>query len=438
MEDTNIGEEILKNLKKELLRSEYDKYIKNIRFAPKEYKKDLAVFYAPNPFIASWTNTKYSSTISHLFEIKTGIKPKIIIKALNDKKNKFMIKNSKNSKIQDEKTLIAYFTFDNFVVGQSNDLAYSASLNIAKRLGKAYNPFFIYGGVGLGKTHLAQAIANYNNHKNSVYTTSEQFLNDFTRNLKNNTMEKFKEKYRKCDLLIIDDIQFLSGKEETQMEVFHTFNELYEQNKQIVIIADRMPKDIIGIEDRLRNRFESGLTVNISPPLFETKIAIINKKCELNKINLSNEIISYIAKIIKNNVREIEGIISKLHAHSTIMNEKIDLEFTKQVLEDQIKEKKEIITMEDILNLLSNEFNLKQSEIKSKNKTRNIVNARRIAIYLARELTTNSTPKLAKYFNLKDHTAIVHNIKKINENLNKDENFKLKIRKLQDKLSTKK
>ena len=297
---------------------------------------------------------------------------------------------------------------------------------------------FIYGGVGLGKTHLMQAIGNVLQHqgKSVIYTSIEQFVNDFTRHLRNQTMDRFKDKYRKCDALLIDDVQFLSNKNQTQEEFFHTFETLRNEKKQIILTADKHPKQIAGLEERLKSRFEWGLVADIQPPELETKIAIIKKKCEINRVSLGNDVINYIATIISNNAREIEGILSKLHAYAQLMHVDISIEFAKNVLREQLQEQRDNITIDNIMSIISRELNVKPSEIRSKNRSRNIVYARRIAIYLARELTPMSMPQLAKYFGMKDHTAVSHTMKKIHELLKNDEDFKVKIEELTNKITT--
>jgi chromosomal replication initiator protein len=275
-----------------------------------------------------------------------------------------------------------------------------------------------------------------NQGKVVIYTTVEQFLNDFIRHVTNKTMEKFQEKYRKCDVLLIDDIQFLSNKDRIQEEFFHTFEALKGAGKQIILTADQHPKKIGGLEERLQSRFEWGLVADIQPPELETKIAIIRKKCEINKIQLSDDIINYIATVIDSNVREIEGILSKLNAYSQLMHVDIDLEFTKSVLKDQLKESRQNLTMDAITEIVAKDLNIKPSEIKSKGRSKNIVYARRIAIYISRELTQNTMPQLAQYFGMKDHTAISHTIKKINDLIEKDEDFKTKIDELTNKITS--
>jgi chromosomal replication initiator protein len=249
-------------------------------------------------------------------------------------------------------------------------------------------------------------------------------------------MDRFRDKFRKCDLLLIDDIQFLSRKEQTQEEFFHTFNELYNNNKQIVITSDRQPSKIAGLVDRLRSRFEMGLMADIQPPGLETKIAIIQNKCELDGIKLSNEIINFIATNMGDNIREIEGAIIKLNALSSMLNHEITLDFAQNAIKDQLKEKKENISIDDIVKIISRELNIKPSDIKSKKRTTNIVNARRIVIYLARNLTPNSMPQIAVYFGMKDHTAISHTMKKIHEIIENDENFKVLLEEFSNKINT--
>ncbi|RUM67118.1 MAG: chromosomal replication initiator protein DnaA [Sulfurimonas sp.] len=436
----NIGETILHLLKKEITDIEYSRYIKQLNFSQKLSKEDNVYFIAPNPLIMSWVKNRYSDKIAHLFEIKTGIKPhvSIVLKEKTKTRSKAASKEKTVSEKNKHSLLNIAHTFENFVEGGSNEFAYVAAKNVSEKPGKIYNPLFIYGGVGLGKTHLMQAIGNVlqNRGQSVIYTSVEQFLNDFTRHLRNNSMERFKDKYRKCDLLLIDDVQFLSNKNSLQEEFFHTFEELKNDGKQIVITADKHPKKIAGLEDRLKSRFEHGLVADIQPPELETKINIIKKKCEINRVKLDNNVITYIATIIENNVREIEGILSKLHAYSELIHMDITIDFAKNVLKEQLQEKRDHITIDLILNLISKELNIKPSEIKSKSRSRNIVYARRIAIYLARELTPNTMPQLAQFFGMKDHTAISHTMRKIEELIKNDEEFRLKIEELKNKTTS--
>ncbi|WP_304545314.1 chromosomal replication initiator protein DnaA [Sulfurimonas microaerophilic] len=433
----NIGQEVLEELKNEITELEYNRYIRHLDYDLKKSSSDLAVYYAQNALVVNWIKNKYTDKLAHLFEIKTGNKVTVSI-TLKSAKTTTKTKTTAKEVTKTSSLLNPSYSFDNFMVGGSNQFAYAAIKSVSENPGRVYNPVFIYGGVGLGKTHLMQAAGNVfqNTGKVVIYATVEQFLNDFIRHVKNKTMDRFQEKYRKCDVLLIDDIQFLSNKEGIQEEFFHTFEALKGTGKQIILTADKHPKKIGGLEARLQSRFEWGLVADIQPPELETKIAIIKKKCEINKVKLSDEIINYIATVIESNVREIEGILSKLHAYSQLMHVDIDIEFTKNVLKDQVKENRQNLTMDTITNVVAKDLNIKPSEIRSKGRSKNIVYARRISIYICRELTQSTMPQLAQYFGMKDHTAISHTIKKINDLIEKDEDFKVKIDELTNKLSS--
>lgn len=436
----NIGQKVLFELKKEISEREYERYIKKLVYDLKRSRSNIIYFNAPNLLIAKWIKSMYSEKLMHLFELQNGVKPEIEIGVgkLSQKSSTPVIKHNSEKSHSKSTYLNPSLTFDSFIVGDSNQFAYTTAKSVAEKPGKQYNPLFLYGGVGLGKTHLLQAIGNYhiNLGKTVIYTTLEQFMNSFTSHLRSQTMDRFRDKFRECDLLLIDDIQFLSRKEQTQEEFFHTFNELHNTNKQIVMTSDRQPNKIAGLVDRLKSRFEWGLMADIQPPGLETKIAIIQKKCELDGIRLDTEIINYIATHMGDNIREIEGTIIKLNALSSMLNQEISLDFTQTAIKDQLKEKKENITIDDIVKIISKELNIKPSDIKSKKRTKNIVNARRIAIYLARNLTPNSMPQIAVYFGMKDHTAISHAMKKINEIIDSDENFKVILEELSNKVNT--
>ena len=432
----SIGQEVLQLLKEEITEVEYNRYIKQLTYDIKKSTSDLAIFYAPNALVSNWIKSKYREKISHLFEVKCGSKVTVSI-TLKNELDKRKTKKTPEQKVQ-HSLLNPSHTFDNFMVGGSNQFAYAAVKSVSEKAGEVYNPLFIYGGVGLGKTHLMQAAGNVfqNQGKNVIYTTVEQFLNDFIRHVRNKTMERFQEKYRKCDVLLIDDIQFLSNKEGIQEEFFHTFEALKGAGKQILLTADKHPKKIGGLEKRLQSRFEWGLVADIQPPELETKIAIIENKCQINKVKLSKDIVNYIATVIDSNVREIEGILSKLHAYSQLMHVDIDLAFTKNVLKDQLQENRANLTLDIITQSVAKDLNIKPSEIRSKGRSKNLVYARRIAIYICRELTTSTMPQLAQYFGMKDHTAISHTIKRINELIINDEDFKVKIEELTNKITS--
>ncbi|WP_084274948.1 MULTISPECIES: chromosomal replication initiator protein DnaA [Nitratiruptor] len=432
-----LGEKIIEKLKEEIPQIEYERYIKNLRYDEKRSKVDHAVFIAPNLFVANWVKRKYSKKLSQLFELETGVETFVEITTKKEPSIKKLAEKKPEINQPTTSTKInPTYTFENFVVGSSNQFAYTAAHRVAEKPGEVYNPLYIYGGTGLGKTHLLHAIGNFNLKKSKtiIYATIEQFMNDFTYHLRQKTIENFREKYRKCDILLIDDIQFLSGKEGTQEEFFHTFNELHTDGKQIVLTSDQPPKKIAGLEERLKSRFEWGLIADIQPPELETKIAIIKKKCELNGIQLEDEIVNYLAANMDSNIREIEGIILKLNAYSTLVNQEITMELAKNVLNEQKREQQKEISLKEIVDVVANELNIKPSEIKSKSRNRQIVNARRIVIYLARNLTPNSMPSLAQFFGMKDHTSVSHAMKKVKELMEKDANFKVQIDELLHKI----
>ncbi len=434
----DIGQKVLEKLKDEISQSEYNRYIKNLKYDSKSSRSDIAIFTTNNILSAKWIKTRYAKKIAHLYEVESGIKPEVIID-VKGTQNRNKLKNIIKKEQKSESTLLnPSFTFSSFVLGDSNSLAYNVSKAVAENPGKQYNPLFIYGGVGLGKTHLMQAIGNYraNLGDRIIYNTLEQFLNRYTNHIRTGTMDRFRDYYRNCDLLLIDDIQFISRKEQTQEEFFHTFNELHSLGKQIVITSDKAPKKIAGLEDRLKSRFEWGMLANINPPELETKIAIIKKKAELNGIRLDDEIVNFLATKLGSNIREIEGTLIKINAMSSLLRQKITLDFVKNAIEDYLNEKKENITIDTIVKIVAQELNVKPSDIKSKKRAKKIVEARRIAIYLARNLTPNSMPQIAVYFGMKDHSAISHAMKKIEEIIENDENLKVLIDELSNKIET--
>jgi len=433
--------EVLLALKDEVSKNDYNNVLKQLLYKKTSSSDELAVFEVNNKFIASFIKTKYTSTLQDIFEKETNIKPsiEIIITGERRRTKKAIIDEQHSSTNADSTILNQSFTFDSFIVGKSNEMAYNSSKAVADKPGTQYNPLFIYGGTGLGKTHLLQAIGNdaVSKDKNVIYVTIEQFMNDFLFSMKNKNLEHFKSKYRKCDLLLIDDVQFLTGKETTQEEFFHTFNELKNANKQIVLTSDRLPSQIAGLEDRIKSRFEHGLKAHISLPELETKILIIEKKSELNGIDLTKDIVHYIATNLGNSVREIEGVLIQINANANLLGVDINIELVQRVLKDQIKETKENIKLLDIINIVSTQLNIKPSDLKSSKRTKNVVDARRTVIYLARELTHNSMPDIAKFLGMKDHSSVSKNISKANELIEKDENFRLKLENLKNKIINK-
>ena len=413
----------------------YNRYLKNLKLNEKKSTSKLYIIEVPNIYIATYLKRHYTQKIANLIQRETDILPEI---KFITKKETIEINYDESLKKEittKTATLLEEYTFESFVEGGSNLVAYNTAKAVAKSPGTLYNPLFIYGGVGLGKTHLLQAIGNELKHKaNITYVTSEQFMNEFKYHIRSDSMEDFYKKYRQCDLLLIDDIQFFADREKTQEEFFHTFNELISQKKQICVTADRHPKKILGIDKRLSTRFEQGMITEIEPPELATKIAIIRKKCELNNITLPENVITFIATSLNNNIREIEGMITQTHAMASMVGAEISLDFTKEIFKEQIENKD--IDLDTIIKLISKEFNLKPSEITAKSRKPIIVLAKRTGIYLARELTKNSTTKIAKFFGLKDHSAVSHAIKAFNKKIKEDTNFKNRIEELKNKVKT--
>jgi len=410
----------------------YNRYLKNLKLNKDKSTSNILYIETPNIYIATYLKRHYTQKISNLYKIETDITPEIRF-ITNFSEIKIDYEESIKKDITNSTAvLIPEFTFESFVDGPSNLFAYNMAQAVAKSPGTLYNPLFIYGGVGLGKTHLLQAIGNsLKNKLNITYVTSEQFMNDFTYHLRNKTMEDFHKKYRQCDLLLIDDIQFFADREKSQEEFFHTFNELISHKKQICVTADRHPKNILGIDKRLSTRFEQGVITEIQPPELSTKIAIIRKKCEINNITMPEDVITFIATSLNNNIREIEGMITQTYAMANMIGTEIDLDFTKEIFKDQIDNKE--IDLDTIIKLISKEFNLKPSEIIAKSRKPAIVLAKRTGIFLARELTKKSTTQIAKFFGLKDHSAVSHAIKAFNKKIKEDKEFKNRIEELKNK-----
>ena len=336
---------------------------------------------------------------------------------------------SKNNNIQN---LNPNYTFETFVIGNNNNLAHAASLAVAETPGEVYNPLFIYGGVGLGKTHLMQAIAHFiiktKPELKVLYVTSETFTNELIDSVKNQKNSEFREKYRNIDVLLIDDIQFIIGKESTQEEFFHTFNALYQDRKQIVISSDRPPKEMETLSERLRTRFEMGLPVDIQIPTYETKMAILNKKAELGGYDIPYEVKDYVATHIKSSIRELEGALTKLSAFAKLSSNPITVEFAEEALKDLISpDSRREITPELIIDIVAEHFNIKSEDILSQKRSADIVYPRQIAMYLCRQMTTNTVQSLGKAFGNRDHTTILHGADMINKMVISDENTKSTI-----------
>jgi len=327
------------------------------------------------------------------------------------------------------------YVFETFVIGNSNRFAHAASLAVAEAPAQVYNPFFIYGGVGLGKTHLMHAIGHriLKNHPGLkvVYISSEKFTNELINSIRDGNPESFRQKYRNIDVLLVDDIQFLSKKEHTQEEFFHTFNTLHEANKQIIISSDRPPREIQTLEDRLRSRFEWGLITDIQAPDLETRIAILRKKAMLENLNVPNDVMVYIASRIDNNIRELEGALIRVMAYASLTNQAIDIDLATEALKDIFPNgRPKQITMELIQEIVSSYFKIKMDDLLAKKRTRNVAFPRQIAMYLCRELTDTSLPRIGEMFGGRDHTTVIHAHDKISRERNEDTKLNNTIKEL--------
>lgn len=332
-------------------------------------------------------------------------------------------------------SLIPKYTFDNFVVGASNQFAHAASKAVANQPGDHYNPLFIYGGVGLGKTHLANAIGHQilDQHptRRVVYLSSESFMNELITALRRDRMDDFKGRFRRIDVLILDDVQFLAGRERTQEEFFHTFNSLYEAHRQIVLTSDKFPKEIPDLEERLRNRFEWGLIADIQPPDMETRVAILQKKAEAESIDLPHDVAMFLAANIDSNVRELEGSLTRLGAFASLNKCEISVEFARQVLQSILREKDSTVTIESIQKAVCEFFHVRLAELRSKKRTRTIAVPRQVAMYLCRRHTQASFPTIGERFGGRDHSTAIHAMQVIEQRVKEDPAFRAQVERIE-------
>lgn len=430
-----IWDETLKLIKTELTEVSYNTWLKSLE--PISIKGKTIILGVPNDFNKGILETRYMTLITNAIKQITSqdFKIEFVIPGSDDFNKLTKNNDIKENNFFEAPNLNPKYVFDTFVIGNSNRFAHAASLAVAETPAKAYNPLFIYGGVGLGKTHLMHAIGHYTLSQNPntkvVYVSSEKFTNELINSIKDDKNEEFRNKYRTVDVLLIDDIQFIAGKERTQEEFFHTFNALYEANKQLIISSDRPPKEIPTLEDRLRSRFEWGLITDIQAPDFETRIAILRKKAELENIDIDNEVLHFIAKKIKSNIRELEGALIRISAYSSLTNKEVSIDLANEALKDIISSSKpRQITVSYIKEVIAQQFNVKVEDLDSKRRTRSITYPRQIAMYLTRELTDLSLPKIGEEFGGRDHTTVIHAYDKITKDMNSNNDFKDRIDKI--------
>lgn len=437
----------VKMLQEKLSQQNFETWIRPIRIASMD--GDQVNLRVPNRFFRDWLIENYLALIQDSMKSVAGISFHIewLIEQnspLNqnvdppaDVAAKEKTSNPKNSRSRVHSTLNENYSFDRFVVGSCNQFAHAASEAVAEQPAKNYNPLFIYGGVGLGKTHLLNAIGlktlKLFPDMNVVYVSAEVFMNELINSIRYDKMPKFREKFRNIDCLLIDDIQFIAGKERTQEEFFHTFNTLHDAGKQIVVTSDKFPKDMPNLEGRLRSRFEWGLIADIQPPEIETKIAIMEKKSQENHIALPENVILYLASQAESNIRELEGYLIRIAAYSSLTGRQIDLDLVKSVLKQLLpKEEKVAITIEDILKTVGTKFSIKVADIKSHKKNKNLVLARQVAMFLAREMTSASFPDIGAKIGGRDHSTVIYAHKKMKQTLNANKTLRVAVDEMQE------
>ena len=423
---------VLAQVEQKISKPSFETWLKSTKMLT--YQGDTVTIAAPNSFARDWLDTHYVHLIAGILTELTGegLSIKFVVPKDQSMEDFSLPKPIIAVKTDDEQPeysrgmLNSKYTFDTYVIGSGNRFAHAASLAVAEAPAKAYNPLFIYGGVGLGKTHLMHAIGHYvqehNPNAKVVYLSSEKFTNEFINSIRDNKTVEFRNKYRSVDVLLIDDIQFLAGKEQTQEEFFHTFNTLHEESKQIVISSDRPPKEIPTLEDRLRSRFEWGLITDITPPDLETRIAILRKKAKADGLDIPNEVMAYIANQIDSNIRELEGALIRVVAYSSLVNKDMNTELAAEALKDIMPNAKpRIITILDIQKAVGEHFHMRLEDFSAKKRTKSIAFPRQIAMYLSRELTNFSLPKIGEEFGGRDHTTVIHAHEKISTLLKEDQ-----------------
>jgi len=411
-------------LKDKLGDTVFDTWIKPLN--PRSEKTGELILEAPDTFFRDWIEKNFRPAIMEAMKdcFDGGINLRLEI---GEGAPEAVQGNSQSAKAKFKEPsatagLNPRYTFDNFIVGPSNRHAHAYALAVADSPAKAYNPLFIYGGVGLGKTHLIQSICHHINGKSAgglklAYLPSETFTNELINAIQHHSTSAFRQKYRNIDLLVIDDVHFFAGRESTQEEFFNTFNALYDAHKQIILSSDRPPKEIANLQERLVSRFGWGLTIDIQPPDFETRVAILKKKIEREPVAVPDDVISFIAQLIKTNIRELEGALIRTIAYSLLEEEPITLGLAKEVLKDLLKEPRKVITVDFIQRCIAEEFGVSLQDLKTKRRNKNIVLPRQVAMYLSRELTELSLPEIGEFFGGKDHTTVLHSYNKIKNDL---------------------
>ena len=435
----NLWEQVLRKVELKLNGQVFDTWLKPTQQI--SMSGDTLEVEVPSSFFVEWISQNYlpllRDSLNEIHEGDLAIRFKARPEAAEDAtlalpSERFLRRRSNPPPPPGPGSLNPRYTFESFVVSSSNQFAHAAAKAVAEQPGMHYNPLYIYGGVGLGKTHMMHAVGNHlariRPDLRQRYLSTENFMNELINAIRFEKTLDFKEKYRSVDLLLIDDIQFLAGKERTQEEFFHTFNALYESQKQIVITSDCPPRQIPTLEERLRSRFEWGLMADIQPPDLETKIAILRKKAEAERVELPQDVAFFISSKIKSNIRELEGSLVRLVAYSSLTRRPIDLEMAKETLKDLLEDKSPAVTLDSIQKLVAGYFNIKVVDLKSKNNSRNISFPRQVAMYLCKKLTESSLPSIGQLFGGKHHSTVIHAIKKVDERRRVDKDFDRLVR----------
>jgi len=429
----DLWQKVLDHLKEEIPEESIETWIRPIKASSQQ--PGVITLQVPNKFYQGWITENYEDIIKNKL-CQLWDQEVQLTYAVEEKEERHKTSKEKTSPKFQTAQLNPRYSFQTFVVGAGNQFAHAASLAVANESGRVYNPLFIYGGVGLGKTHLLHAIGHSILEKNPltrvIYIPAEQFMNELIDNIRFDRMASFRKKFRKADVLLVDDIQFIAGKDRTQEEFFHTFNELHRTSSQIIISSDRFPGEMEKLEERLKSRFQWGLIVDIQPPDLETRVAILMKKAEIERIPLPHEVAFFVAKRVRSNVRELEGCLIRLGALSSIVGKAITLDMARKTLEDLFPTSMEDITVEKIQRIVCAHFKVKLSDLKSKRRSRNIVLPRQVAMYLARKFTQSSLPELGESFGGKDHTSVLHSIKKVERVLSSDEELRKNVKKLEE------
>ena len=444
----DIWQATLDEIEKKMSKPSFETWLKTTK--PVSITDEALIISVPNDFTRDWLQGRYADLIQDTLQDVIGdhnLQVHFVTPSVSDESADFSPEEIPHQYKKDLGTpatsswLNPKYTFDTFVIGNSNRFAHAAALAVSEAPARAYNPLFIYGGVGLGKTHLMHAIGHHvlenTPYYRVLYISSEKFTNEFINSIRDNKTEAFRNKYRNIDVLLIDDIQFLAGKETTQEEFFHTFNALHENNKQIIISSDRPPKEIPTLEDRLRSRFEWGLITDIQAPDLETRIAILRKKADMEKIKISDDVIHYIANNIATNIRELEGAFIRVIAYSSLTKRPIDLSLAQETLQGILAthNQPKFISIERIQKVTAEHFALKVDDLKAKKRTKNVALPRQIAMYLSRELTDYSLPKIGEEFGGRDHTTVMHAHKKISADRKQDSQLDSIIKQLIEKIN---